>query len=57
VADAVHNASVLEFLARLAGETIRLRADAPVMQDELRDKHFFRKHGPSAYYGQTKRKK
>jgi hypothetical protein len=41
----------------LAGETLRLKPDAPLMQDELRDKHFFRKHGPSATYGQTKRKK
>jgi L-ribulose-5-phosphate 4-epimerase len=56
-ADAVHNAVVLEYLAQLAGQTIHLKADAPLMQDELRDKHFFRKHGPSATYGQTKRKK
>jgi L-ribulose-5-phosphate 4-epimerase len=57
VAEAVHNAVVLEFVARLAGETLRLRPGLPAMQDELRDKHFFRKHGPSAYYGQTKRHK
>jgi len=57
VADAVHNAVVLEYLAQLAGQTIHLRADAPLMQHELRDKHFFRKHGPTATYGQTKRKK
>ena len=57
VADAVHHAVVLEFLATLAGETIRLKHDAPLMQEELRDKHFFRKHGPAATYGQTKRKK
>jgi L-ribulose-5-phosphate 4-epimerase len=54
-ADAVHNAVVLEFLAHLAGQTIHLKADAPLMQHELRDKHFFRKHGPTATYGQTKR--
>ncbi len=54
VAEAAHNAAALEFIARLAGETLRLRPDAPPMQDELRDKHFFRKHGPSAWYGQTK---
>jgi len=57
VAGAVENEVVLEFLARLAGETLRLRPGAPLMQDELRDKHFFRKHGPSAYYGQAKPKK
>jgi L-ribulose-5-phosphate 4-epimerase len=57
VAEAVENAVVLEFLARLAGQTLHIRPGAPLMQDELRDQHFFRKHGPSAYYGQTKRKK
>ncbi|HEY3863300.1 MAG TPA: L-ribulose-5-phosphate 4-epimerase [Verrucomicrobiae bacterium] len=57
VEEAVHNASVLEFLARLAAQTLHLHPAAPAMQDELRDKHFFRKHGPSAYYGQTKRTK
>lgn len=57
VAEAVEHAAVLEFLARLASHTLQLKADAPLMQDELRDKHFFRKHGPAATYGQTKRKK
>jgi L-ribulose-5-phosphate 4-epimerase len=56
-AEAVQNASVLEFLARLAGQTLLLHPGAPLMQDELRDKHFFRKHGPAAYYGQTQQKK
>jgi len=57
VAAAVHNAVALEFVARLAGETLRVRPGSPAMPDALRDKHFFRKHGPSAYYGQTKRNK
>jgi len=57
VAEAVRKAVALEFIARLAGETLRFRPDAPAMQEELRDKHFFRKHGPAAYYGQTKRNK
>jgi L-ribulose-5-phosphate 4-epimerase len=56
-AAAVQNAAALEFIARLAAETLRLRPGAPAMPDELRDKHFFRKHGPSAHYGQTKRNK
>jgi L-ribulose-5-phosphate 4-epimerase len=56
VAAAVENAVALEFIARLAAETLRLTPGAPAMQDELRDKHFFRKHGPSAYYGQSKTK-
>jgi L-ribulose-5-phosphate 4-epimerase len=56
-AAAVENAAALEFVARLAAETLRLRPEAPAMPDELHRKHFFRKHGPSAHYGQTKRNK
>jgi L-ribulose-5-phosphate 4-epimerase len=52
VADAVHNASVLEFVARLAGETLRINPWTPPMQPVLLGKHFLRKHGPGAYYGQ-----
>jgi L-ribulose-5-phosphate 4-epimerase len=50
--EAVHNAVVLEFLARLASETIRVAGRAEVMQPELLEKHFLRKHGADAYYGQ-----
>ena len=53
VADAVHNAIVLEFLARLASETLRLNPTLKPMQPALLDKHFLRKHGPNAYYGQA----
>lgn len=52
VHDAVHNAAVLEFVARLASETLRLNPKAKPMQPELLEKHFRRKHGPAAYYGQ-----
>jgi L-ribulose-5-phosphate 4-epimerase len=52
VDDAVHNAVVLEHVVRLAGETLRVFPSAPPMQRVLMDKHFFRKHGPGAYYGQ-----
>jgi L-ribulose-5-phosphate 4-epimerase len=52
VNDAVHNAVVLEHLVRLAGETLRVLPSAQPMQQVLLDKHFFRKHGPQAYYGQ-----
>jgi len=52
VHDAVHNASVLEFVARLAGETLRLNPKTKPMPSALLDKHFLRKHGPKAYYGQ-----
>ena len=50
--DAVHNAVVLEFIARLASETLRINPKVKPMQSVLLDKHFLRKHGPGAYYGQ-----
>jgi L-ribulose-5-phosphate 4-epimerase len=53
VPEAVHNAVVLEHLVRLAGETLRLFPSASPMQDELLNKHFFRKHGLAATYGQA----
>ena len=52
VADAVHNATVLEFVARLASETLRIAPATPPMPSALLDKHFLRKHGAQAYYGQ-----
>jgi L-ribulose-5-phosphate 4-epimerase len=52
VADAVHNAEVLEFVAQLAGETLRLNPAVKPMDSNLLDKHFLRKHGPKATYGQ-----
>ena len=52
VGEAVHNAVTLEFVARLAGETLRLNPKTKPMQPALLDKHFLRKHGPEAYYGQ-----
>jgi L-ribulose-5-phosphate 4-epimerase len=50
--DAVHNASVLEFIARLNSETLRINPKIKPMQSVLLDKHFMRKHGPKATYGQ-----
>ena len=52
VADAVHNAGVLEFIAQLASETLKINPKLKPMQPVLLDKHFLRKHGPGAYYGQ-----
>ncbi|MEG1886504.1 MAG: L-ribulose-5-phosphate 4-epimerase [Oscillospiraceae bacterium] len=49
--NAVHNAVVLEELAMMAYYTEALGNSAP-MQQELLDKHFLRKHGENAYYGQ-----
>ncbi len=50
--DAVHNCVVLETLAEMALKTLLIDPEADKMQDELLDKHFLRKHGPGAYYGQ-----
>jgi L-ribulose-5-phosphate 4-epimerase len=49
---AVENAVVLEFAARLACETLRINPKAKPIPPALLAKHFFRKHGPGAYYGQ-----
>ena len=52
VEKAAENAVVLEYTARLAAETLALTPGAPEMPRALLDKHFLRKHGPGAYYGQ-----
>lgn len=49
--DAAHNAVVLEAVARMAFRTVLLKADAQVSQSLL-DRHYFRKHGANATYGQ-----
>ena len=54
VREAVHNAIVLEQLARMASETLRINANARPMPHALLDKHYSRKHGPAAYYGQRR---
>lgn len=53
---AVHNAVILEYLGRLAGETLRIEPHPEPLSAKLLDKHFLRKHGPDAYYGQNDRK-
>ncbi len=51
--DAVHNAVVLEEVAKMAFNTrILMGTNINEMQSELLKKHFFRKHGEEAYYGQ-----
>lgn len=52
-ADAVHNSVVLEELAKMAYHTEMLNKNITNMQNELLDKHFLRKHGKNAYYGQN----
>ena len=49
---AVHNAVVLEEVAKMAYQTEMLRGDVQPAPAELQDKHFLRKHGPKATYGQ-----
>lgn len=51
--DAVHNAVVLEEVARMALFTVMLAPNRPPVPDFLLDKHYLRKHGADAYYGQT----
>jgi L-ribulose-5-phosphate 4-epimerase len=53
--EAVYNAVALEEIARMAFYTILLNHSKPVDQNLL-DKHFQRKHGKNAYYGQGKRR-
>lgn len=55
VAAAVENAAVLEFVARLAAETLALAPRTRAMSRVLLDKHFLRKHGSGAYYGQGRK--
>ena len=54
VEEAVENAIALEEVAAGALRTRQLRADVPPIADDLRRRHFRRKHGPEAYYGQTR---
>jgi L-ribulose-5-phosphate 4-epimerase len=50
--EAVHNAVVLEEVAMMAWHVRMMNPGIPPMQDELLDKHYLRKHGAGAYYGQ-----
>lgn len=50
--DAVHNAVVLEEVAKMAFNTIMLNPGIGPMDINLLNRHFFRKHGANAYYGQ-----
>lgn len=50
--DAVHNAAVLEIVAEMALKTEIINPDTTDIDSYLSDKHYFRKHGKDAYYGQ-----
>lgn len=51
--DAVHNAVVLEEVAKMAMRTELINPDVKPAPQELQDKHYYRKHGANAYYGQN----
>ncbi|WP_310603823.1 L-ribulose-5-phosphate 4-epimerase [Anaerosporobacter sp.] len=51
-AGAVYNAVVLEEVAKMAHYTEMIRPDVTSIPQPLMDKHFLRKHGANAYYGQ-----
>ena len=50
--EAVHNAVVLEEVAFMAYHTLQLNPEAACISQEILDKHYYRKHGANAYYGQ-----
>ena len=52
--EAVHNSVVLEEIGRMAASMEMFNEKTESMQQELLDKHFLRKHGANAYYGQKK---
>ena len=50
--DAVHTAVVLEEVAKMATRTEAINKDVQECPQEVQDKHYYRKHGANAYYGQ-----
>ncbi|MGX9522992.1 L-ribulose-5-phosphate 4-epimerase [Vibrio mediterranei] len=52
---AVHNAVVVEVVAGMALQTLQINAKVSAINPALLDKHYLRKHGANAYYGQTKK--
>ena len=53
--EAVHNAVVLEEVAKMACRCELINPQVKPAQQELQDKHYYRKHGANAYYGQIKK--
>lgn len=54
---AVYNSAVLEEIAKMAYLTEQIKADAEILKSTLIKKHYERKHGPDAYYGQQGKQK
>ena len=53
--EAVHNAVVLEEVAFMAYHTLQLNPEKGRISQEILDKHYYRKHGANAYYGQDRK--
>ena len=53
-ADAVRNSLILERIAEMAIGSFQLNPVVPVLPSYIQEKHYQRKHGPNAYYGQKK---
>jgi L-ribulose-5-phosphate 4-epimerase len=51
--EATHNAVVVEYVAKMAYRSLAINPNAKPLPAELHDKHFLRKHGKTAYYGQV----
>ena len=51
---AVYNATVLEEICKMAMNTLLINPDAKPLPNYIVNKHYMRKHGPNAYYGQGK---
>jgi L-ribulose-5-phosphate 4-epimerase len=51
-AEAAHNAVILEYVAKMSYYTLAIHSEATSLPRDLHDKHYLRKHGDSAYYGQ-----
>jgi L-ribulose-5-phosphate 4-epimerase len=56
VREAAHNAAILESIARMAYFTLGINPAAQTVGNALHDKHYLRKHGKNAYYGQAQDK-
>lgn len=52
--EAVHNAVVLEEVAKMAARCEQINPKVSPAPQELQDKHYYRKHGKNAYYGQSR---
>ena len=50
--ESVHHAVILEEIAKMARYTEALNANCGHAPDNIKEKHFYRKHGENAYYGQ-----